>query len=157
MLKIIAEKWAARKNLLRERLAQINIEDVNYLTLVKITFETIYNEEENYKDLNINIKKITEIDNGDYQGTLLYILPFSNYQPSETDYFMTYVNYGSCSGCDTLQHIIALKDWDQITPNNQQLNALMTLCRDILIRTIQPYYNSPYNYYKDEFKEIEYN
>ena len=156
MLKIIAEKWAARQNLLRAKLARINIDNLNYLDLVKTTFSTIYNDEENYLSLNIDVEKITEIDNGDYQGTLLYILPFSNYHPFETDYFITYVNYGSCSGCDTLKRIQSLGDWDQETPNEAQINDLMKLCGDILVNTIQPYYNSPYNYYKDEFKEIEY-
>lgn len=156
MLKIIAEKWGTRQNLLREKLAQINISDLNYLDLVKATFSTIYNEEEDYLSLNIDVKKITEIDNGDYQGTLLYILPFSNYQPSETDYFMTYVYYGSCSCCDTLQHIKSLGDWEQEFPNEAQINDLMKLCEHILAHTIQPYYNSPYNYHKDEFKEIKY-
>lgn len=156
MLKIIAEKWAAKQNLLRAKLTQINIDNLNYLDLVKATFSTIYNDEEDYLSLNIDVEKITEIDNGDYQGTLLYILPFSNYQPSETDYFITYVDYGSCSGCDTLQHIQSLGDWDQETPNEAQINDLMKLCCHILANTIQPYYNSPYNYHKDEFKEIKY-
>ena len=155
MLKIIAEKWAARQNLLRAKLAQINIDNLNYLDLVKVTFSTIYNDED-YLSLNIDVEKITEIDNGDYQGTLLYVLPFSNYHPSETDYFITYVDYGSCSGCDTLKRIQSLGDWDQETPNEAQINDLMKLCGDILVNTIQPYYSSPYNYYKDEFKEIKY-
>lgn len=156
MLKIIAEKWGARQNLLREKLAQINIDNLNYLNLVKTTFSTIYNNEEDYSLLNIDIEKITEIDNGDYQGTLLYILPFSNYQPCATDYFMTYVGYGSCSCCDTLLYIKSLGDWEQEFPNEAQINDLMKLCEHILAHTIQPYYNSPYNDYKDEFKEIEY-
>lgn len=156
MLKIIAEKWAARQSLLRARLARINIDDLTYLDLVKATFSTIYNDEEDYLSLNIDVEQITEIDNGNYQGTLLYILPFSKCQPSETDYFITYVDYGSCSCCDTLQSIQSLGDWGQETPNEEQIKDLVKLCGDILANTIQPYYNSPYNYHKDEFKEIKY-
>lgn len=48
-------------------------------------------------------ENIREIDDGHYQGTLVYIINETGYQPSS--YFATSVSYGSCSGCDTLQSI----------------------------------------------------
>ena len=46
-------------------------------------------------------ERITVIDHGDYQGTQLFIVGASGYQPSK--YWATRVDYGSCSGCDTYQ------------------------------------------------------
>jgi hypothetical protein len=47
--------------------------------------------------------RITEIDHGDYQGTLLYVVAAKGYQPDR--YWYVKVAYGSCSSCDTLQGI----------------------------------------------------
>ena len=49
-------------------------------------------------------ERIQEIDWGDYQGTLLYIVGAEGYQPST--FFSMVVSYGSCSGCDTLQSVL---------------------------------------------------
>ena len=46
-------------------------------------------------------ERITVIDNGDYQGTLVFVVASKSYQPS--DYWVSSVDYGSCSGCDTYQ------------------------------------------------------
>ena len=39
------------------------------------------------------------IDDGDYQGTLIFVIPEYGYQPYK--YWSVKVAYGSCSGCDT--------------------------------------------------------
>ena len=51
--------------------------------------------------------RITIIDHGCYQGTQLFIVGASGYQPSK--YWVSKVYYGSCSGCDTFQ---AYSDYD---------------------------------------------
>jgi len=43
------------------------------------------------------------IDDGHYQGTLLFVIPAKIYQPDS--YWYVKVDYGSCSGCDTLDNI----------------------------------------------------
>tara|TARA_R110002096_G_scaffold256231_2_gene449483 strand:+ start:112 stop:492 length:381 start_codon:yes stop_codon:yes gene_type:complete len=48
-------------------------------------------------------ERITIIDHGDYQGTRLYIIGGNGYQPST--YWSVFVDYGSCSGCDTFESI----------------------------------------------------
>lgn len=68
--------------------------------------------------------RIHEIDDGDYQGTLVYVIGAQGYQPS--DYWCARVEYGSCSGCDTLQ---ALSDEDNET---KKLDGLMTLALHIV-------------------------
>ena len=97
MLKICKERWALKENELKRKISSMStqeIENLDYNTLVAITMDTVLNCEK----LHLNIKSIHEIDDGDYQGTLLYLIPFTTYQPTEYEYLMTYTDYGSCSG-----------------------------------------------------------
>ncbi|MGL4801881.1 MAG: hypothetical protein ACRC18_06420 [Cetobacterium sp.] len=105
MLKFCKEQWAKNESKLRKVL-EVNksIDYCDYGYLVKLTVEHILND--NDVDEEWNFKKITTIDNGDYQGTELYLIPRDTYQPAEYDYLMTHVGYGSCSGCDTAIHTI---------------------------------------------------
>ncbi len=73
--------------------------------------------------------RITEIDHGHYQGTLVYIVAEDGYQPST--YWATTVNYGSCSGCDTLQAIQGYSS-DPMTP--EQANDYWTLMLHVVQR-----------------------
>lgn len=139
MLKILKEKWNKNENLLKERIDKMTPEEfsnLQYKNIVELTFETIFNNSD-YKYENLNIKRITEIDDGDYQGTLVYLIPFDTYQPSEGEYLMTNVGYGSCSGCDTLLDIQGY-DYDKPITENQK-SGLLQLCRDIIVNTIKPY------------------
>ena len=47
--------------------------------------------------------RIHEIDDGNYQGTKLYVIGETGYRPDV--YWYVRVAYGSCSGCDTLQRL----------------------------------------------------
>lgn len=145
MLKILAEQWCKNQNRLKKYLKD-NYETLNSLTykdIVKIAFEQIYCDELDALDL----RNIIEIDNGDYQGTLLFIIPFDTYQPNEYEYLMTYINYGSCSGCDTLLSLQCDRYYygdDEKTKEdylNDKINGFMCLCKDTLINTIKPYNN----------------
>lgn len=49
-------------------------------------------------------ERIVEIDHGDYQGTYIYVIGETDYQPR--DYWYVRVGYGTCSGCDELQAIL---------------------------------------------------
>ena len=73
----------------------------------------------------LNEKAITKIDDGDYQGTQLFIIPCANYQPDMGDYYVTSVWYGSCSGCDTFEGIVDDYDLykDKITETNRKKAA----------------------------------
>lgn len=139
MLKILKEKWNKNENLLKEKIdnrISKEFNNLNYKDVVELTFETVFNDsDDDYK--NLNMEEITEIDNGDYQGTLLYLIPFDRYQPEASEYLMTFVYYGSCSGCDTLQGIQAYS-WDEPITETQK-SDLLQLCRDIVVNTIKPY------------------
>lgn len=91
------EKWVES---IEEEITYIDIlKQVINLCLNPKYVDTLYELDEN---------KVTEIDNGDYQGTLIYLIPRNCYQPMVSDYVYTSVFYGSCSGCDTL---LAAQDW----------------------------------------------
>ena len=134
MLKIMAEKWNKNKDRLRKALMQTNLQDITYLELAKLTFNKIFNDEKK----KLDIENITEIDNGEYQGTLLYLIPFATYQPTEDEYLMTYVGYGSCSGCDTLQAIQSEIPYSE-HPTEENIKDFMNLCKDLITNTIKPY------------------
>jgi hypothetical protein len=69
-------------------------------------------------------EKITVIDDGDYQGTLIFLIPKDTYQPNSDDYIVTDTYYGSCSGCDTLQGI---SSYDDGLPTDEQVSEYMLL------------------------------
>lgn len=94
----------------------------NYKEIVKVVIEAISTE---YGDPDP--EKIHLIDDGHYQGTLLFIIPEKGYQPST--YWSVMVGYGSCSGCDTLESI---SNYSSEPPTEQQVNDYFTLALHIL-------------------------
>ena len=144
MIKYCIEKWDKNKDLLRSALNNNELlnhvlnkndddplEYLEYKDLVKLTVMFILNDENEW-DAN----KIKEIDDGDYQGTLLYLIPEDTYQPNSSEYLMTFVEYGSCSGCDTLQ---AIQCFLGTKGRNESINDLMSLCKDLICNMIKPY------------------
>lgn len=77
-------------------------------------------------------ERIVEIDHGDYQGTLLYVVGAKGYQPSH--YWYVKVDYGSCSGCDTLESI---RSYSGEPPTPEQINDYLTLALHI-VQGIKP-------------------
>lgn len=73
--------------------------------------------------------RIAEIDHGDYQGTLIYVIGASGYQPH--DYWYVKVGYGSCSGCDTLQDIQSNGEYNS-PPTPQQTDDYMILALHLI-------------------------
>ena len=72
---------------------------------------------------------MTIIDDGDYQGTQIFIIPLNTYQPNVKDYVYTNTYYGSCSGCDTLQ---AISYYDRELPSETQIKEYMQLALHLL-------------------------
>lgn len=152
MLKYCLRKWDKNKSKLEEALKNDGcLNSCDYLYLLKITVETIFNTGNEYSSEDWDIEKITQIDNGDYQGTLLFLIPSKTYQPSESEYLMTFVGYGSCSGCDTL---LDIQSWHyEGLPTEQQLKDYMTLCRDMVCNIIKPYNSGWRN--NEDFEQVE--
>jgi len=72
--------------------------------------------------------RIHEIDDGDYQGTLIYVIGCGGYQPDK--YWYVKVGYGSYSGCDTLLNI-RYSDCDT-KPSKDQVKQYMMLALHII-------------------------
>ncbi|MEL3959454.1 hypothetical protein NST17_20085 [Caldifermentibacillus hisashii] len=152
MLKFCIEQWNKNKDKLRkdieDNFAEYN--NASYKDLVVKVVDIIFNDEDDYYGDKFDSENITEIDNGDYQGTLLYIIPQDTYQPSESEYLMTYVGYGSCSGCDTLQAIQmwSFDDEDVRDDEKEQfIKDMLGLCLNLVQNTIKPY---NYGWRKDD-------
>lgn len=128
-------KWERNKQALKEALmSDKELRTCEYKHLIEMVVKHILNNSQESEDREWNTSKITEIDDGDYQGTLLYVIHKETYQPSECDYLMTFVSYGSCSGCDTLQDIQRY-DRDDDVP----IKDFMALCRDIVSNIVKPF------------------
>jgi hypothetical protein len=100
MITEFIKKFEDGKDKLKEQFSKKH--PTSYREIVKSVIELINPDREKSADLP-DPDQIHEIDDGDYQGTLLYVIPEKTYQPSK--YWVVYVGYGSCSGCDTLQGI----------------------------------------------------
>ena len=96
MIQAFVDKFMEAKPELGERLAR---EARNYMfdyeKLVRAVVETI--------GAPLDPERIQEINWGDYQGTLFFVIGEKGYQPSS--FWTVKVDYGSCSGCDTLEAI----------------------------------------------------
>ena len=140
MIKYALKKWDKNKDALRNAIQQTEKYKRcfwDYNDIVKLVCRYIFNENVSDEDPMINVDGITMIDNGDYQGTLIFMLPFDTDQPAEYEYLMTYVGYGSCSGCDTLQ-CIQSDDEDDET-EKEMVDSYLGICKDIVSNTIRPY------------------
>lgn len=149
MLKYCLDKWNENKSVLEARLkADSTLNSCQYIDLVKLVVDCILNYGIDYGK-KWDSDKITVIDNGEYQGTQLFLIPKETYQPSEYEYLMTYVNYGSCTVCDTLQ---AIQGWHEEPLTEKQVGDFMQLCKDLLTNMIKPY-NSGWREDK-EFEQV---
>lgn len=121
MIQLFVDRFMVNKAQLESVFATKHPE--NYKELVTEVIKLITSDD--YNDLDP--ERIHEIDDGDYQGTLLYLIGAKGYQPSE--YWAVKVSYGSCSGCDTLQSI---GSYSSELPTNDQIEQYMTLALHIV-------------------------
>jgi hypothetical protein len=143
MIKYCLKKWDENKDDLELALQRYsNINCCDYLDLVKLVVKNILGDE-------WDAEKITEIDDGDYQGTLLFLIPMKTYQPSEYEYLATFVSYGSCSGCDTL---LAIQDYLDKPATEKQIKCFMALCKDLVANMRKPFNNGWRS--EPEFEEV---
>ena len=141
MIKYCVNKWDKNKGLLEEAIKErTDMAHVDYVDLLKMVVRYILNDGKETYDSKWNPDAIHTIDDGDYQGTLLFLIPSTDYQPGASDYLMTCVYYGSCCGCDTLQAIQSYMPYtDESKVGEQQLKDFMTLCKDLVTSMIRPY------------------
>ena len=125
MINEFVKAWDKNKDLLLENFKEKNPSSYQDIVekLVTIVINPYLKDEcsvEYPMDNGLDIDNMTVIDNGDYQGTTIYIIPYDTYQPSVSEYVITNNYYGSCSGCDTFQSI---KLWDDEATQEEIENA----------------------------------
>lgn len=135
MIRLCLEKWDKNKDDLEQAIREdASLNSCDYKYLVQLVVEHILNG--NCYDYERYSENVLMIDDGHYQGTLIFVIHKNTYQPYEGEYLMTYVNYGSCSGCDTL---LAIQNWGSSVPAETQVKDFMTLCRDLVCRMVCPW------------------
>ena len=124
MIQEIIKRWEENKYKLEEYFSTTKQEKfASYEAIVQKIFELVINsDEDSYERFNIN--KMTVIDDGDYQGTQIFIIPKDTYQPNIDDYLITHTYYGSCSGCDVIEGI---RNYSSGLPTEQQVKEYMIL------------------------------
>lgn len=128
MVEEFIEKWEKYKGDLEDYFRNTKQEEYNeYSIIVKKIIELIINRDIEYGEYNY--EKLLVIDDGDYQGTQIFIAHKSTYQPSVEEYIYTSNYYGSCSGCDTLQSI-SMYCCD--LPTEQQIKDYMMLALHLI-------------------------
>lgn len=128
MIKKIVNQWFENKNKLESYFKETpQSEYSSYEDIVKKIIELVLNQGENSLDLDIS--RMTAIDDGDYQGTQIYIIPVKVYQPWPEDYYWTHNHYGSCSGCDQL---LGISQYSDGMPNEEQVKDYMYLSLQII-------------------------
>lgn len=151
MLKYCINKWYENKDKLEQAIRKDEtLTDCEYEAIVKLIVKYILNPSSSKE---FDEDSITVIDNGDYQGCQLFMIPKKTYEPYAGDYLLTYIDYGSCSGCDTLQWI-QQKSWEKKSKllSESQIKDLMILCKDLVCNMTKPYNKG---YFEDEdFMEI---
>lgn len=116
--------WDARKHILRAKFAKKLPKD--YKSIVKSVVSILGGDNSR---LCPDPTRVVEIDHGEYQGTLVFVIASEGYQPDTYWYVM--VGYGSCSACDTLEGIKDSVDEDG-PPTSEQLDDYMTLALHIV-------------------------
>lgn len=120
MIQEFVDHFMAHEQAIRDKFAASH---PSYNDIVRTVVEHVTNAD--YSDPDPT--RIHCIDDGDYQGTLVFVIASSGYQPS--NYWYVYVGYGSCSVCDTLRSISGYSD-DPPTP--EQINDYWTLALHVV-------------------------
>lgn len=124
MIKEVIKQWEENKHKLDEYFRTARQEEYSgsYKQILQKIIELVVTKKDDYDNYDAN--KITVVDDGDYQGTQIFLIPTDTYQPSVEDYLITHTYYGSCSGCDTLQ---AINSYEDGVASESQVAEYMTL------------------------------
>ena len=122
MIQEFVERFMAGKDVLRKQFSEVHPQE--YLDIVKAVIGVLFNEED---DETPDPQRIHKIDDGDYQGTLLFVVASNSYQPGK--YWYVKIAYGSCSGCDTL---CAIRNYADERPTSKQIDEYMILALHVV-------------------------
>ena len=147
MIKYAVRQWNNNEKLLENALRKMqNAEKLptDYEVLLKLVIQKVLNVDSNYTWSD----NITVVDDGDYQGSLLFAIHLDAYQPSTEDYLLTFTYYGSCGSCDTLMGAYGNAN------KESQIQDYMAICKDLVCNTVVPFNygwrkNPDFEHYKD--------
>ena len=122
MIKKFIDRFIEKKADLQAAFSASHPED--YQAVVKAVV-SVLNNPDDYE--SIDPERIHKIDDGDYQGTLVFGIACTGYQP--TSYWYVKVSYGSCGACDTLE---AIRGYGDDKPTAEQVRNYMTLALHIV-------------------------
>ena len=125
MDKKIVAAWNMHKEKVRATFEKAHPDD--YRSVVTAVVQMLHDSSDDYN--KPDPARIHEIDDGDYQGTLVYVIGATGYQPDK--YWSVKVGYGSCSGCDTLEGIRHSAPYGATAPTEEQVKDYMTLALHI--------------------------
>ncbi len=97
----------------------------SYDEILKKIFELVIT------DRKYDTDRMTVIDNGEYSGDLIFIIPEDTYNPTIEEHLLTWTGYGSCSGCDA---ILSISQYEEGLPNEEQVQEYMTLALHLIQR-----------------------
>lgn len=123
MIEEFTKAWFANVHAMREKFTTKHPE--NYREVVRSVVQMLADSSDEYDKPDPD--RIHEIDDGSYQGTLVYVIGDSSYRPNR--YWYVKVCYGSCSGCDTLEGI---RCYGKGQPDEDQVSEYMTLALHIV-------------------------
>lgn len=129
MIKKFIDKFEKNKHILEDIYSKKHPED--YKEVVKNVIFILSIEEDDDYELP-SVERIHEINDGSYQGTLIYVIGQIGYKPDT--YWYCRIAYGSCSVCDLLQSICK---YSSSLPNEKQIKDYMTLSLHIVQRLKQ--------------------
>lgn len=128
MIQEFVRRWEARKGEVRDAFAREGaVQD--YDDVVRAVITALRGETD--RDKAPDPERITCIEPDDYAGTLVYVIAAKQYQPS--DFWYCRIDYGSCSGCDTLERIL-MDGGSRRSLNARQIDDLMTLALHVVQR-----------------------
>lgn len=127
MIPEFVTRWEARKDAIRKVFARAHPDD--YTDIVKTVIANLHPLSEGDYSPYPDPERIVKIDHGHYQGTLVFVIGAEGYQPS--DYWYVFVDYGSCSGCDTLEAIRSAS-WTEEKPTEGQIDDYIKLALHIV-------------------------
>ena len=128
MIDIFVHAWEKNKDALANWFRQTNQNELSYEKILKSLLEIVINP---FTGEKWNVNNIHIIDDGDYQGCQIFIVPKDTYQPSPYQYLTTYQYYGSCSGCDLLEGI---RGYSDKLPSEEQVKEYMLLALHLFQR-----------------------
>ena len=126
MIPQIIKQWEDNKHLLQEYFATTKQDEYSesYLFILKKIFEIVITKTVSGYEDGYNWNEISMVDNGECQGTQIFLIPDKTYEPEIDNYLVTNTYYGSCSGCDTL---LSIGSYDTDLPTPKQVTQYMTL------------------------------